>query len=83
MGICDSEGVINDFAIPFHPTVNIKFKRLTWKEDDFAFGKPTKYLVLDPKKIKSDSDCIEEWNKGIKDGREKYKSYWVMDIWVI
>ena len=38
MGICDSRGVIWDFAGPY--TIN---------RNDMAFGRPTRYLQLDPK----------------------------------
>lgn len=42
MGICDSQGVIWDFAGPY--TIN---------HDDMAFGAPTRYLQLDPSLIKA------------------------------
>mmetsp|Transcript_35203 Transcript_35203/g.78341 ORF Transcript_35203/g.78341 Transcript_35203/m.78341 type:complete len:238 (-) Transcript_35203:46-759(-) len=38
MGVCNSEGVIYDFAGPF--SVN---------EDQFLFGRPTRYLILEPR----------------------------------
>eukprot|EP00762_Andalucia_godoyi_P005160 ANDGO_04066.mRNA.1 hypothetical protein len=40
MGICASDGVIYDFAGPY-----------TVSRDNFAFGKPTKYALLDPQKM--------------------------------
>jgi transmembrane protein 222 len=42
MGICDSQGVIWDFAGPY--TIN---------RDDMAFGSPTRYLQLDPSQVKA------------------------------
>jgi hypothetical protein len=42
MGICDSQGIIWDFAGPY--TIN---------HDDMAFGSPTRYLQLDPSLIKA------------------------------
>ena len=40
MGICDSRGVIYDFQGPY-----------AIGEDGMAFGNPTRYLQLDPRKI--------------------------------
>lgn len=40
MGICTSKGIIRDFAGPFFVGTN-----------HMAFGKPTRYLILDQKKV--------------------------------
>ena len=45
MGICDSQGIIWDFAGPY--SIN---------RNDMAFGSPTRYLQLDPSKIKAALD---------------------------
>lgn len=42
MGLCDSRGRVHDFAGPY--TIGV---------DDMAFGAPTRYLTLDPKKARS------------------------------
>jgi|TARA_B110000208_G_C11596781_1_gene368441 transmembrane protein 222 len=42
MGICDSQGIIWDFAGPY--SIN---------RNDMAFGRPTRYLQLDPSLIKA------------------------------
>lgn len=41
MGICLSNGVIRDFAGPYFIS-----------EDNMAFGRPTRYLILDPHKAR-------------------------------
>ena len=64
MGICDSRGVIYDFAGPY-----------TIGEDDFAFGAPTRYLTLDPAKIRSgtqDDNPIVSWNQCVARGSKDY-----------
>lgn len=48
-GICTSDGLIHDFAGPYYVSV-----------DDFAFGKPLKYVRLDNSMI---SD--KEWDEAI------------------
>jgi hypothetical protein len=50
MGIANSEGLIYDFAGPYYVSV-----------DDFAFGRPTRYLQLDPSKARKPWDqCVEK-----------------------
>ena len=44
-GICNSQGVIHDFAGPYYVS-----------EDDMAFGQPTKYVWLDFENYKEDWD---------------------------
>lgn len=51
MGIAMSNGVIRDFAGPYYVS-----------EDSMAFGRPTRYLVLDPFKVEGGS---VEWNEAI------------------
>lgn len=51
MGIAMSNGVIRDFAGPYYVS-----------EDSMAFGRPTRYLVLDPFKVEGGSI---EWNEAI------------------
>ncbi len=56
-GICDSQGVIHDFAGPYTITV-----------DQFAFGVPTRYLVLSPEL------CVDqEWDGAVESGCNVYK----------
>jgi hypothetical protein len=63
MGICDSEGVIWDFAGPY--TIN---------RDDMAFGSPTRYLQLSPSQVKAalsggskDKDeTTQIWDKSVQ-----------------
>lgn len=52
MGIGTSKGVIRDFAGPYFVS-----------EDDFAFGRPTKYWKLDPNKA---SGGLRGWDEGIE-----------------
>lgn len=56
-GIGDSNGVIHDFAGPF--TINV---------GNFAFGKATRYIQLDPAKC-----CSRDWDSGIREGCEVYR----------
>jgi hypothetical protein len=65
MGIANSEGIIYDFAGPYFISV-----------DDFSFGRPTRYIQLDPKKIKGQKD----WDEVIEQGREYYCSRMVSNI---
>jgi hypothetical protein len=46
MGICNSEGIIYDFAGPYFVS-----------RDEFAFGKPTRYIPLDPTLLSSSSSA--------------------------
>eukprot|EP01041_Mallomonas_annulata_P000820 gene820-1596_t len=56
MGVCNSNGVIHDFAGPY--TIGV---------GQFAFGAPTRYLVLDPSKCSSIS-----WDDALEEGCEIY-----------
>ena len=55
-GICDSEGIIFDFAGPY-----------TIGRDSMAFGEPTRYIQLNPLQCRE-----MEWNKGVEAGCEVY-----------
>eukprot|EP00730_Choanoeca_flexa_P018779 TRINITY_DN9150_c0_g2_i1.p1 TRINITY_DN9150_c0_g2~~TRINITY_DN9150_c0_g2_i1.p1 ORF type:complete len:203 (+),score=15.10 TRINITY_DN9150_c0_g2_i1:122-730(+) len=57
-GICTSEGIIRDFAGPYYVS-----------EDNMAFGRPTKYLQLDPAKVTS-SDY--SWDRAVAAGSQEY-----------
>lgn len=52
MGIAMSNGVIRDFAGPYFVS-----------EDNMAFGRPTRYLILDVAKVRNGS--ILEWDEAI------------------
>ena len=56
MGICDSRGVIYDFAGPYFIG-----------EDNMAFGAPTRYVLLDPALCKG-----EEWDRALLQGCQVY-----------
>jgi len=56
-GIGDSQGVIHDFAGPYH--INI---------GSLAFGRTTRYLQLSP-----DQCHLQDWDMGVKEGCEIYK----------
>merc|ERR1712038_1525414 len=60
MGIAYSNGVIRDFAGPYHVS-----------EDDMAFGKPTRYWRLDPNLIRAMDGTT--WDKAVKQASEVYK----------
>ena len=62
-GIADSAGAIHDFAGPYY----IGY-------DDMAFGRPTRYLILDPKKITAPSkaSAAQSWNAGVDFGDAVY-----------
>lgn len=49
MGIADSEGIIHDFAGPYHVS-----------ENDMAFGWPTKYWALDPYRAQAGPDAYDK-----------------------
>jgi len=51
-GICDSDGVIYDFAGPY--TIN---------RGNMAFGAPTRYIQLDPKLCRE-----MDWNRAVQEG---------------
>jgi transmembrane protein 222 len=57
MGIADSEGVIHDFAGPYHVSV-----------DHFSFGKATRYLQLDPAQCRA-----EAWDEAVANACEVYR----------
>lgn len=56
MGICNSEGKVFDFAGPYYIGV-----------DDMAFGTPTRYLRLQPRKVTKGT-----WDRGVAKGCEVY-----------
>mmetsp|Transcript_28183 Transcript_28183/g.47404 ORF Transcript_28183/g.47404 Transcript_28183/m.47404 type:complete len:188 (-) Transcript_28183:174-737(-) len=56
-GIGDSQGVIHDFAGPYHIGVG-----------SLAFGRPTRYIELDPANC-----SLVDWDSGLKEGCEIYK----------
>ena len=55
-GICDSEGIIWDFAGPY-----------TIGRDRMAFGNPTRYIPLDPEMAKAMS-----WDEAVRDANTVY-----------
>jgi transmembrane protein 222 len=59
MGICTSSGVIRDFAGPYFVS-----------EDLMAFGNPTKYWQLSPKKT---SNGQAGWDSAVAEASEIYK----------
>uniref|UniRef100_L7LVH4 Transmembrane protein n=1 Tax=Rhipicephalus pulchellus TaxID=72859 RepID=L7LVH4_RHIPC len=61
MGICMSSGVIRDFAGPYYVS-----------EDSMAFGRPTKYWMLDPSKAR---DGVQGWDRGVTEGSEEYRGH--------
>ncbi|XP_037512345.1 transmembrane protein 222 [Rhipicephalus sanguineus] len=61
MGICMSSGVIRDFAGPYYVS-----------EDNMAFGRPTKYWMLDPSKAR---DGVQGWDRGVTEGSEEYRGH--------
>ncbi|XP_068560705.1 transmembrane protein 222 [Cebidichthys violaceus] len=60
MGICTSTGVIRDFAGPYFVS-----------EDNMAFGKPTKYWILDVSKVYASGS--NAWDTAVHDASEEYK----------
>ena len=56
-GICDSEGIIYDFAGPYFVSV-----------DNMAFGNPTKFVILELTQKE-----FEEYDKAVEYGRKCYK----------
>lgn len=55
-GIADSEGIIHDFGGSYYIAV-----------DNFTFGRPTKFLELDPRKIQA-----RDWNDAIQVSANKF-----------
>ncbi|KAK2864454.1 hypothetical protein Q7C36_003608 [Tachysurus vachellii] len=60
MGICTSAGVIRDFAGPYFVS-----------EDNMAFGRPTKYWMLDVSKVYTSGS--NAWDTAVHDASEEYK----------
>lgn len=58
MGICYTTGVIRDFAGSYFVS-----------EDNMGFGRPTRYLRLDPTKVKGIN-----WDRAVYEASEEYKS---------
>ena len=56
VGICDSRGIIHDFAGPYYVSI-----------DNMAFGNPTKYILLD-----LDSREFDEYDGAIEGGTQDY-----------
>jgi len=64
MGICDSRGVVYDFAGPY--SIGI---------DQMAFSKPTRYLVLNPANVgvkDAKRSTQQLWDEGVDTGCEVY-----------
>lgn len=61
-GIADSSGAIHDFAGPYYIGV-----------DDMAFGRPTRYLLLDPKKMAGPSKSSQGWDGSVEVGDAVYR----------
>jgi len=65
MGIATSDGVIHDFAGPYFVS-----------EDDFAFGRPTRYLRMNPEQCgdaASPASAAIAWDEAIGFGNSVYK----------
>ncbi|XP_061903495.1 transmembrane protein 222 [Entelurus aequoreus] len=60
MGICTSTGIIRDFAGPYFVS-----------EDNMAFGRPTKYWMLDISKVYASGS--NAWDRAVHDASEEYK----------
>ncbi|XP_058260817.1 transmembrane protein 222 isoform X2 [Hemibagrus wyckioides] len=60
MGICTSAGVIRDFAGPYFVS-----------EDNMAFGRPTKYWMLDVSKVYAGGS--NAWDTAVRDASEEYR----------
>ncbi|XP_018962723.1 transmembrane protein 222-like isoform X2 [Cyprinus carpio] len=60
MGICTSSGVIRDFAGPYFVS-----------EDNMAFGRPTKYWMLDVSKVYASGS--NAWDTAVHNASEEYK----------
>lgn len=73
MGIADSQGVIYDFSGPY--TIGV---------DDMAFGKPTRYLELDPDKVHSVEfgDGPEGWDRCVAQGSQDYSKR-MHNLWCV
>lgn len=60
VGICDSRGIIHDFAGPYYVSI-----------DNMAFGNPTKYILLD-----LDGREYDEYDGAIEGGTQDYSEKW-------
>jgi hypothetical protein len=60
MGIAYSTGVIRDFAGPYYVS-----------EDEMAFGRPTKFWVLDPDRAQGGAPA---WDRAIFEASEEYST---------
>ena len=65
MGICDSRGVVTDFAGPYHISV-----------DNMAFSRPYLYLALDPslaaRRPAGGASAAEAWDAAVDAGCDEY-----------
>ena len=64
MGICDSRGVVTDFAGPYHISV-----------DNMAFSRPYLYLALDPSlaaRRPGGASAAEAWDAAVDAGCDEY-----------
>ncbi|CAN7980671.1 unnamed protein product [Ixodes pacificus] len=59
MGICTSSGIIRDFAGPYYVS-----------EDHMAFGRPTRYWLLNPSKAR---DGVQGWDRAVAQASDEYK----------
>lgn len=59
MGIATSSGIIRDFAGPYYVS-----------EDNMAFGRPTRYWMLDPAQAR---DGVQGWDRAVSQAAEEYK----------
>lgn len=64
-----SNGVIRDFAGPYHVS-----------EDDMAFGKPTKYWPLKVTKARGGQNG---WDRAVTDASEAYKKRMVGTLFTL
>ncbi|KAJ2938029.1 hypothetical protein O0L34_g14482 [Tuta absoluta] len=67
MGICTSNGVIRDFAGPYFVS-----------EDEMAFGNPTKYWQLNPRKA---NNGVAGWDAAVAEASEIYKKRMHIICW--
>ena len=70
MGIATSNGIIRDFAGPY-----------TVSEDQMAFGRPMKYVVMDPFLARGGADG---WDRAVFEASEEYKTRmvgWSLAFW--
>lgn len=68
MGICTSSGVIRDFAGPYFVS-----------EDLMAFGNPTKYWQLTPRKANNGQ---AGWDAAVAEASEIYKKRMVCVVYI-